>query len=126
MKIEFKPSWHVRTAYSDFYEYMKKEGYIDTYHQLFTYAFLIGTKSIMEGGTLSSDLPKNGDLFMIQNVTPSNLEVITGIAAFLLKESINSEEIFKRVLDIADFGITLLKTSLELDKGNLLLDTVID
>lgn len=126
MRFEFKPSLHVRTAYPEFYEQMKKEGYVDTYHQLFTYAVMVGVKAICEGKSLGSDLPKTGDLFMVQNITDSNLEILTGVVAQQCVEITNAEDLFKWALDVGDHGVSILKSGFAIDNGNLMLNDFIE
>lgn len=126
MRFEFKPSWHVRTAYPEFYEQMKKEGYVDNYHQLFTYAFLLGAKAVYEGQVVGVEQPKTGDLFMIQNVTEQNLEIIQGIAGIIYMEEKVVENVFKSVLDAADYGVRTILEVYQLDKNSTLLDSFIE
>lgn len=117
--FELNGTDHVRSAFPDFYEELKKDGFIQNYHQLFTYAFLIG---LLDGN--KSTTPKTKDIFQVANINSDNLKVIKGIALMKLDVN-NGDELLKEMMDYADWGVHLIRKEYENDK-TIRLDKYID
>ncbi len=101
---------HVKTCYGDFYKKVKDKDYIKYYHQLFTYAFLVGLKE----NKLCNE-PKTHDMFMISNIDKKNFDMILGIALVKIKDVNNGKELLDKIMQYADGGIEILKKRYEID-----------
>jgi hypothetical protein len=102
---------HVRTCYGDFYKEIRDKGYIKYYHQLFTYAFLVGLKE-----NKLCNKQKTHDMFMVNNIDKKNFDVIIGIALAKFKDVKNGKELLDKIMQYADGGVEILKEKYELDK----------
>jgi hypothetical protein len=107
---EIPANTHIQTAYGNFYKKIKDEGLIDQFHQLFTYACLVGLK---ENNTNNDK--KTNDIFQVQNIDDDNLKIIKGIALVILDVN-DSQELINELKKYADGGIELLKKDYENDK----------
>jgi len=107
---EISNNIHVHTAYGDFYRKMRDEGLIDQFHQLFTYACLVGLKE-----NNKSEDKRNNDIFQVHNIEDNNLKVVKGIALTMLDVD-DGKELIEELIKYADGGIELLKKDYENDR----------
>lgn len=107
---EISNSIHIHTSYGDFYRKMKDEDLIEHFHQLFTYACLVGLKE-----NNKNEEKKNNDIFQVQNINNDNLKVVKGIALTMLDVE-DGKELIEELIKYADGGIELLRKDYENDK----------
>ncbi|MFW6026687.1 MAG: hypothetical protein ACOCRX_10120 [Candidatus Woesearchaeota archaeon] len=117
--FELPSNAHIHTAFGDFYAKMREENIISNFHQLFTYAFLVGLKT----ENMNTD-KKTSDIMLVQNINDDNLAIIKGIALMSLEVE-DGKDLLDKFMKYADGGIEKLKVDYEND-GKLSLQNYIE
>lgn len=107
---ELDLSKKIYTKHIAFYRKLKDNDVIQSMHQLFTYACLVGIK---EGK--KSEGSKPTDICTIGNIDETNLKVVKGIL-LMKSEPADAEELLKEMQDYADYGLEVLMRDYDNEK----------
>ncbi|KEO84706.1 hypothetical protein [Tumebacillus flagellatus] len=114
----FEDKKKIHTKNIAFYRMLRDKKVIDTMHQLFTYACLVGVKEDKR-----SEGPKPDDICTVGNIDVHNLQVVKGIV-LMKSEPESSDELLKVIEEFADGGIEILMKEFD-NEGTIRLDKYI-